>query len=273
MDVGRSMSARTLLIALAAAVICLGAPTKLYLQGGGDLLVSEYEVLEDRVRYYSSERSQWEEIPLEMVDLERTRKAEERREQRLEALRRESSRERAAERKARTELHNVPIEDGVYHYLNDSATAMTLAEVQTDSSGKRGFLKIISPIPVVAGKNTLFIEGARSGFVVEEDKPVFYIRQPVLSHFGLLRLRSEEKKKRRVAQEIEIIPHSKELVEEQEEIEVFRQQLAPGVYRVWPVRPLPPGEYAVFDFTPGEMSLRVWDFSLRPRAEARQPPS
>jgi hypothetical protein len=48
------------------------ANVKLYLTDGTYQLVSEYQVQSDRIRYYSVERSDWEEIPREMVDLKRT---------------------------------------------------------------------------------------------------------------------------------------------------------------------------------------------------------
>ena len=66
------MHLRVLLLALALLAPLSGARIKLYLEGGGDLLVSEYAVEGDRVRYYSVERSAWEVIPLQLVNLERT---------------------------------------------------------------------------------------------------------------------------------------------------------------------------------------------------------
>ena len=56
-------------------LLCLSAFTanlKLYLRDGNYHIVREYQVQGDRVRYYSVERSDWEEIPLELVDLKRT---------------------------------------------------------------------------------------------------------------------------------------------------------------------------------------------------------
>ena len=76
----------------------------------------------------------------------------------------------------------------------------------------------------------------------------------------------EKGKNRRIVQQILTVSAAGEQFEEQDEVEVFRQQLAPLVYKVWPVEPLPAGEYAILDFTPGETDLRVWDFSHRPDA-------
>ena len=237
---------------------------KLYLKAGGDMLVREYQVLEDRVRYYSIERSAWEEMPLELVDLDRTRETAEQTERRRESMRRESAAERAAEAKATTELHNVPIDDGVYYYKDGRVTALEQHEVLVDKSAKRGLLKVISPIPMIPGKRTRYIAGASSGIVVREDKPIIYVRQESLSRFGLVRLTPD--KERRNVQIVQVVPQTNEIFEEQEEIELFRQQYAAGVYRVWPVQPIAPGEYAIIDYTPGEDNLRVWDFSVQPPA-------
>ncbi len=265
------MLARLATLLLLVAALLGAATLKLYLKAGGDLMVTEYEVQGDRVRYYSAERSQWEEIPVELVDLERTEKAAARTQRRLESMRATTAAEVKAERKARTELHNVPIEDGVYYYSNDTATEVAQQEVLTEGSTKRKLLQVISPIPMIAGKKKLYVEGAHSDLVVKEDKPIFFVRQTQLTLFGIVKADSE--KDSRVMQIIQTIPKAEQIFEEQEEIEVFRQQLADGVYRVWPVKPLEPGEYAVIDYAPGEANLRVWSFRVPSGAEASDPSS
>lgn len=248
---------------LAAALLPLSAANvRLYLaEGGGDLLVREYEVLEDRVRYYSIERSQWEEIPLALVDLEKTQRIEKQQEEARAEREAEERVERAAERRARTELHEVPIEDGVYYRDGDEVVTVKQAELKTETSKGRTLLKIFAPIPM-AGKQTIEVEGKSSEFVVTDSRPTFYMRLETTNRLGIMRLK--EKKEARLAQVIEVVPQSKEIFEQQEEVEVFRQQFAPGVYKIWPVDPIPDGEYAVFEYTPGEGNIRIWDFSCQP---------
>ena len=47
---------------------------KLALTDGTFQLVREYQINGDRVRYYSLDNSEWEEIPVSLVDWERTKK-------------------------------------------------------------------------------------------------------------------------------------------------------------------------------------------------------
>ena len=204
-------SLRLVAVLLAVAAPFAAQAAKLYLSNGMEIAVREYEVQGEKVRYYSTERSQWEEIPLRLLDMEKTERAAAREAERLEALRAESRAERVAERKARTELHNVPIEDGVYHYLDDKAAWVPQTEVSVDKSAKRGILKVLSPIPIVAGKNTLFVTQAQSPFVVHESRPIFFIRQLNLTRFGIVKLDVETNKDRRVVQIINVVPQTKEM--------------------------------------------------------------
>jgi hypothetical protein len=169
--------------------------------------------------------------------------------------------ERAAERKARTEMHRVPINDGIYYLDGDQVVAVKQAELKTETSKGRTLLKVLAPVPL-AGKQTIEVEGKRSAFVVNSDRPMFYMRLETVNRLGILRLK--EKKNARLVQVTQVVPQSKEMFEEQEEIEVFRQQFAPGVYKIWPIDPIAAGEYAVYEYTPGEGNIRVWDFSCQP---------
>lgn len=246
------------------ALTLSAAPLKLYLKSGTDMLVREYEVQEERVRYYSMERRQWEEIPTRLVDLEKTEAESERQARRLESMRAESAAERAAERKSRTELHNVPIDDGLYWYKDDTATSVPQNEVIEEQSGKRKILRALAPMPIVAGKRKMLVEGQTAEYTVDEATPIFFIRDTSITYFGIVKLTQE--KDQRLVQVIQNAGPENQLFEEQEEIEVFRQQLASGVYRVWPTQPLPAGEYAFINYTPGEGDLRVWSFSVNPAA-------
>ncbi len=59
---------------------------KLMLKDGSFQLVREYAVEGDRVRYYSLDRSQWEEIPSDLVDWDATGKAATKEQQRDAAI-------------------------------------------------------------------------------------------------------------------------------------------------------------------------------------------
>ena len=61
----------------------------------------------------------------------------------------------------------------------------------------------------------------------------------------------------------QLIPVSNEIVEDADNVETFKQQLAEGLYKIWPTKPLDPGEYAVVEYTEGKANIQVWDFSIR----------
>src|ERR1700730_622710 len=105
------------LVVLAASAF--GAQSRLYLKDGDYQLVREYQVLSDRVRYFSTERGDWEEIPLELVDLDRTKKDAADRQAAIEAEAKEQDVEDKAIRSERQEAARVPVGPGVYYVVGD----------------------------------------------------------------------------------------------------------------------------------------------------------
>src|SRR5579872_6624656 len=97
----------------AAVLLCLvsawAANIKLYLTDGTYSLVREYQVNQDRVRYYSVERSEWEEIPLSMVDLKRTEIEAAARKAELEKEAQSQAQEEAAAREIKHEISKIPV--------------------------------------------------------------------------------------------------------------------------------------------------------------------
>src|SRR5260370_39562589 len=90
------------------------ATVKLYLKDGSYQLVREYKVEKDRVRFFSTDRGEWEEIPVELVDLEKTQtEIKQREEARREEAAAIDAEEKAA-REARREGERVPIAAGAY---------------------------------------------------------------------------------------------------------------------------------------------------------------
>ena len=267
----RGQLIRGIFALVAFAAVAQAQSRAVFLTDGTRLEVREYEIVDDRVRYFSSERGQWEEVPVAIVDLERTNVYNRARRAEVEQRQAEERRERLAERRARTELHSVPLEDGVYYLRGQEPVPVEQVFYEVDRSTGRSFLNILAPAPVIAGKRTLSIKGLSASTVTSDEKPAFYIRLDSFSRFGIARIEPERKKDRRIVQQVYTVPRSDEQFEAQDEVEIFRQQLAPLVYKVWPVEPLAAGEYAIVDFTPGESDLRVWAFSHRPggQAEAR----
>jgi hypothetical protein len=128
---------------------------------------------------------------------------------------------------------------------------------------------------VVSGKQKVMLKGLYAPTVVSSAVPEFYLRLSREQRFGIIRLTQDAKKQMRQVEQWSIMPVTSQVVEQHEPIGVFRREVADGLYKLWPEKPLEPGEYAVVEFSPGEANIQVWDFGFRGNAgEARaEPPS
>jgi hypothetical protein len=251
---------RIFVICILLALAAQAATVRLYLKDGTYHMVREYEKQTDRVRYYSTERGEWEEIPLDLVDLKRT-------EQEMasnEAERKEeaaiSDAEEKAERAQRREIERIPMETGVFIVDGEKVTVLKQAESKVVNNKRRSILKAMSPIPIISGKSTVELDGLKAPLILTAERPEFYIRLAAEERFQIVRLAPT--KATRIVQKWDIVPVTKEIIETTDVIESFRQQLADGLYKIWPTKPVSPGEYAVVEYTEGKGNIQVWDFTI-----------
>lgn len=254
---------RKLLLALVLlAFTAWAANVKLYLKDGSYHLVREYQVQSDRVRFYSVERSQWEEMPLDLVDLAKTQGEETERKATLEKEAKVLSEEDQAERQLKQEVMLIPQNPGVYWLEGKQAKPIPVAESTVHTDKRRSVLQRLAPIPMISGKATLELMNAHSANVFTNPEQEFYFQLSDVERFGICKV--TPKGSVRIVENLTYMPVTKEVVEEPEMVEILQLQMAPGgLYKIWPKEPLPPGEYAVIEYTTGKLNIQVWDFAIK----------
>ncbi|MGD0871245.1 MAG: hypothetical protein ABSB88_16965 [Bryobacteraceae bacterium] len=253
---------RKLWLTLAAlALAAWAANVRLYLKDGTYHLVREYQVQTDRVRYYSVERSDWEEIPLELVDLKRTESEAAERQAAVDKETKASAEEEAAERAARAEVSRIPQDPGVYWVENKTAKILKAGEVSVHTPKGRMVLQKLT-YPFLSGKGTLEMNGSHSLNVFTDPEQEFYIQLSEPEDFGIAKLTT--KGGVRIVENLTYSAVVKDLVDEERTmVDILRREMAEGLYKIWPQEKLEPGEYAVVEFTDGKVNIQVFDFAIK----------
>src|ERR1035438_4219544 len=165
---------RKLLLFWGVFVLTLSAANfKLYLKDGGFQLVREYKVDGDRLMYYSVERSDWEEIPVDLVDLKRTESEAAERRAEVDKEAKASAEEDAAAKAARAEASRIPQDPGVYWVEDKTTKVLKAGEVSVHSPKGRMILQKLT-YPLLSGKGTLELNGAHSLNVFTDPEQEFY---------------------------------------------------------------------------------------------------
>jgi hypothetical protein len=237
------------------------ANLKLYMKDGSYHVVREYQVQPDRVHFYSIERSDWEDLPLELVDLKRTETEAAARQTKLAEDAKIMADEEKAERELEKEKRRIPQDPGVYWLLGTEVQVMKAAESTVHTNKGRAILKRLSPVPMVSGKGTLELQGAHSLNVFDNPEQEFYIQLSEPERFGIAKLTS--KGAVRIVENLTVLPVVNETEEELSMVEILKKELDGGLYKIWPLEKLPPGEYAVVEYTEGKMNIQVWDFAIK----------
>jgi hypothetical protein len=249
-------------VLLFLALSAFGATLRLYLKDGTYQLVREYQVLQDRVKYLSAERNgEWEEIPLDLVDLNRTKQEATEHEEQVRLETKADAEEEAALKDQKRESSYVPDDTGAYYVHGEMLDTLKQADLIVTHDKKRTVLKILSPVPLVSGKNTVDIEGAASKFRVNGDRPEFYLRMNSVED-SLAIIKLAPKKTSRTVETVTIMAVTNQQDEKRDPMPTFTKQAGELLFKIWPEQPLPPGEYAVIEFGAEQGTLQIWDFGV-----------
>jgi hypothetical protein len=290
------------LLLLLAALFVLAIPShaqqlskRLILKDGSYQLATKWEVKGDRVRYFSAERNEWEELPNSLVDWPATEKFEKDRAAGVpapEAV--ELDKEAEAERRAE-EAKTPQVAPGLH--LPDSGGMLLLDTFETqpqlvllqqntgevNRNTKTNILR--SAInPIASNKSTIELEGSHASVQAHATLPTIYVnvdedqgsnsasqpgpQQPQQPWDRYHIVRAQPKKGKRVIGDIKVSALGKS-TQEQNLVATNSQRLTGGWVKVTPVNALEPGEYAVVELMGKDgMNTYVWDFGVNPAAPA-----
>jgi hypothetical protein len=255
----------------AAVPVPLPQGKKLVLKDGTFQIVREYSVEGDRVRYWSVERSDWEEIPANLVDWDATKKVAEE-EQRKEQEQAEKNRERVlAEETAGVDQVDSSLEvhpglllpDGVGMFVlaNKQFVALKQDPAQSKTDIGREVEKSVSGISVIPSKHRIELPGKRSAVRLGTGDLEFFMRTADQREPRMMLVRAHLHGDYRLL-ETESSSVIEDATDTGDTVSTLLWDLAPGVYRFTIDQDLPPGEYAFVEEVSDGVDLNVWDFSV-----------
>jgi hypothetical protein len=294
-----------LLLSFPSAVPAQTLASRLILKDGTYQPITKYEIKGDRVRYFSAERGEWEEVPNSMVDWDATKKYEE---GRLtggpipEAA--ELDKEIEAQRKAVLARSpevapglRLSDEGGVY-LLDTYQNEPELAEIQQagsdlNRSTKSNILRAAIN-PLSGSKQSIELPEAHAKVQSHTPTPSIYVNVsadtaqgapavasgaeevgrpaadasplPATESFKIIRV--ESKNGKRVAGALKIAVTGKMKTDERF-VAATVTTMTGGWMKITPIDPLPSGEYAVAEMLGKDsINLYVWDFGVNPNAPA-----
>ncbi|HLM83202.1 MAG TPA: hypothetical protein VK302_21565 [Terriglobales bacterium] len=275
---------------------------RLILKDGSYQSVTKYEIHGDRVRYFSAERGEWEEVPNALIDWDATAKFEQGRLQGKvapEAV--ELDKELEAERKAEQARSprvapnlRLPDEGGIF-LLDTYENQPQLAELQqsgseVDKNRKSNILRAAIN-PMSGARQTIELPEAHAKIQSHTTVPSLYINidlnsndakqgapatvqaatgapslPPTGERFKIIRV--QVKGGKRIAGGVNVAVTGKMKTDERF-VASTTTTMTGGWVKLTPAEPLATGEYALIEMLGKEaMNLYVWDFGVNPAATA-----
>jgi hypothetical protein len=242
---------------------------KLMLTDGSFQLVREYKVEGDRVRYYSLDSSQWEQIPASMVDWDATRKIEAEEAKSDAALVAKVHKQEVARVAVPLDIDaslevtpGIFLPPGDHLFVYDGKTVVPLPQAETDSKLSMGhkIAQVMVPIPIVPTRHSISIAGAHAKFRISEGRPEFYVRVPS-GHPDLVLIRAKAHGDSRHVENLDQMFGQEQ--EKRDSVPMQSWDIAGGVYRFTLGQELASGEYAIAEMVQDQgASLYVWDFGV-----------
>ena len=281
-----------LFLLLSVVLATAQAKTKrLILKDGSYQVATQWEVKGDRVRFYSAERYEWEELPTSLIDWNATEKWNKEtgaaiNEQAAAQVAADKAEEEAASPTVAPGLR-LPEQGGVF-LLDKFAQKDSLVELvqnstqQNKHTGKNILRAVVNPLPT-GPRQTMDLRGAHARVQSHLVMPQIFVninfdddsgtggeeavKLSKEERFKIVRVKPSGKDKRSVADiKISLLGSMKE---QRNVIPTTTESVGTDWVKVTPTKPLASGEYALVEMlTPKQMNLYVWDFGVNPAAPA-----
>jgi hypothetical protein len=276
---------------------------RLILKDGSYQMARTWEIQGDRVHFYSTERSEWEDIPTSLVDWDATNKFSQENPRGVNPnASPDDIRQADADEKAEREKEDaarplvapglrLPDSGGVF-ILDRYRSQPQLVEIEQNGGelnkqmGKNIMRAIINPIPT-GSRESIELKGQHAKVQAHEETPAIYVdMNPTDSandnskdkdsasaqinnsdRFKIVRV--QEKKDARVVSNVKISLLGK--VSNQEDVVPTSAEAVNGGewLKLTPAHQLEPGEYALVEMLDAKtINMYVWDFGVDPNAPA-----
>jgi hypothetical protein len=281
-------------IMLLLAAICAWPqqnPKRLVMKDGSYQAATKWDIVGERVRYYSAERYDWEEIPKDLVDWPATEKYNNEREGlRDEVIKDIAKADEADEHEAPLVVPGLrlPNNGGVFLFDNFKGQPQLVELAQNGGelnkhTGRNILRAAINPL-ALSSTQTIELKGEHASVQAHTGQPDIFLnvdtgggdphntlaqkpsdKEPPPSHYGIVRV--ENKKDQRVVGKLNVAMYGK-VSQKESWVPTTASALGDWV-KLTPSQPLPPGEYAVVELLDKkQINLFVWDFGVNPAAPA-----
>lgn len=243
---------------------------KLALKDGSFLLVREYSVEGDRVKYYDLDSSQWQEMPASLVDWDATKKLEAEGAQRDAALLAKVHKQEEERRADPIDIDAsleaapgvfLPPGEGIFVFDGNAIFPLSQAEIASRLSKEHFVEQVLVPVPIIPTRHDVSIQGEHAKLRLQGGQLEFYMRTVDGRNPEMQLIRAKVHGGKRDIEHVDDL--FKEQAESADTISMQSWEVAKGVHRYTLSQPLAPGEYVLAEMVRDQgMSLYVWDFGV-----------